>query len=87
MPKLNCVCGAVIDLSDIPAKDEYELIPEAQILDLARRASTASMTEEEILEFIDSTQRSAIICPLCKRIYLETGVGTKSYQRYMRESD
>lgn len=87
MPKVMCRCGWVFDLGPIPAKDEFEVIPEKHLLDVVAQATAKQMTDEQLFMLIDTKSRMAYICPKCGRIFLETGVDTKRYEFYKKEDD
>lgn len=85
MPKFICTCGETIPLFDIPAKDEFSLIPEAKVVELVDFAGAQARGRDALYEFIDHSRRAVFQCPACRRLHVETGVNTKKFEAFASE--
>jgi len=87
MPKLLCKCGTVIDLSRVPAPNEFSLIPESSIEAAGDQAEQGRLDRESLFKVLDETARPVVECPKCRRLHVrESGLGGK-YMSYVVESD
>src|SRR5581483_2700422 len=86
MPKLECVCGEhVFNLSKIPSPNEFNLVPESAMEQVISALGRSDQIGKEVLELLDKKSRMVLICPICKRIYLEEVDSPGRYVRYRIE--
>jgi hypothetical protein len=69
MPKFQCRCGFVFDFSRSPCDGEYLLTPDAIVAELLDAENLAC---EAIVEAIDAASLQVLLCPQCKRLWLQT---------------
>jgi len=84
MPKFLSKCGYEFNLSKIPNDNEYKLIPEFLVDHFAEMLDGSGLDTGYFYEKVDSLSATVLLCPKCKRIYVDNGKGV--FQSYLMES-
>ncbi|WP_408951233.1 hypothetical protein [Lysobacter sp. Hz 25] len=84
MAKFLCKCEHVINLISSPAPEQFILVPEGLLDDLANEVSAKVMQFDLFFSRIDAVGRAVIECPVCARIWIKNRVG-EAYNPYLRE--
>ncbi len=77
MPKMECTCGFVFNLSST-SEAEHRLVPERTIENLLG----ARPTPEEVVDALDAEGVHALLCPKCKRLWLQESQASNRYREY-----
>ena len=80
MPKFECRCRFVFNLSNSPVEGEYLLVPDAAVSDLLDSELQAS---QNLVELFDSKARQVLLCPQCSRLWLQRDVGNSAFLEYV----
>lgn len=84
MPKFECRCSFLFNLSKSPGKDEYALVPEVVVADLLDMDGVSSL---ELSTALDPVSRQVLLCPRCRRLWLQTDPDVNSFIEYVLASD
>jgi|GEM_PF-3498675 len=85
MPKFACKCGNVLNLSDVWPECEWRLVPMTRVGEIADRLDTGKSPDgDELYNLIDEVSMTVYRCPVCERLYIETGKNT--FNTYSKES-
>ena len=79
MPKLECKCGHVFNLSKAIAED-YLLVPDTIV---AKFVVADRLAPADVVEALDEASRKVLLCPTCRRIWLQEGRGSMMYEEYV----
>lgn len=84
MPKFTCKCGNVLNLSGVWPECEWRLVPMARVGEIADRLDVGQVSSgDEIYDLVDEVSVTVYRCPVCCRLYLETGKNT--FETYAKE--
>ncbi len=86
MAKFRCRCSHVIVLVRTPAPEEYTLVPNGQLYDLAERANKEKVPFDEFFNHIDAVSKDVLRCPSCGRVWIRDGEGPE-YWPYLAEKE
>jgi hypothetical protein len=73
MPKLECDCGYVLNLSIVPSPYGFAMIGERDLEELRERLETAISQRAVWIDAVSSENeavRQAYVCPRCGRLHL-----------------
>lgn len=79
MPKLECRCGHVFNLSTAIA-DDFLLVPDPIV---AKFVDAERLVPADVVEALDEVSRQVLLCPTCRRIWLQEGRGSTKYEEYV----
>jgi len=84
--KFLCRCTHVISLVRSPVSEEFTLVPNKLLYELAEKADKGKISFEEFFERIDAVARGVIVCPACGRVWM-TKDGGGEYWPYLEERE
>lgn len=82
---MQCNCGYVFNLSEVPCPDEYSILPETTIEQAIMKLEEGACTGQELLILLDKDRQSVLICENCGRLYLEDRVKSNYYRAFKPE--
>lgn len=86
MPKFACKCGNVLNLSGVWPECEWRLVPMARVGEIADRLDVGQVSSGDgIYDLVDEVSVTVYRCPVCCRLYLETG--RNMFQTYAKEAE
>lgn len=86
MAKFSCRCSHVISLINSPVSEEFTLIPNKLLYDLAEQADKGELSFEEFFYRIDAASKDVIACPVCGRVWIKKNGGSE-YWPYLEEKE
>ncbi|BAO59517.1 hypothetical protein QF008_005059 [Pseudomonas protegens] len=86
MSKFLCRCSHVISLVSSPTSDEFTLVSNKLLYDLAEQADKGRVPFDEFFDRIEATGKDVIICPVCARIWIKKDEGPE-YWPYLEEKE
>ncbi|QZI70570.1 hypothetical protein K5F93_30300 [Pseudomonas protegens] len=86
MSKFLCRCSHVISLVSSPTSDEFTLVSNKLLYDLAEQADKGKIPFDEFFDRIDAAGKDVITCPVCGRIWIKKDEGPE-YWPYLEEKE
>lgn len=86
MAKFLCRCTHVISLVSSPVSEEFTLVPNKLLYDLAERADKGKIPFDEFFDHIDAVGKNVITCPACGRVWIRKDEGSE-YWPYLEEKE
>lgn len=85
MAKFLCRCSHVIDLVSSPTLEQYTLVPNYLLYELAENVDKKKLSSDEFFGQIDLVGKDVIRCPSCSRVWIREGEGPE-YLPYLVEN-
>lgn len=86
MAKFLCRCSHVIDLVSSPTLEQYTIIPNSLLYELAEKAEKKNLSFDEFFGLVDLVSKDVIRCPSCGRVWIRDGEGPE-YLPYLVENE
>ncbi len=86
MAKFLCRCSHLISLISSPTPDQFTLVPNILLYELAERASKEKVPFDDFFERIDAVSKDVLKCPSCGRVWIRDGEGPE-YWPYLAEKE
>ncbi|MBS9760732.1 hypothetical protein [Pseudomonas mosselii] len=86
MAKFLCRCSRVISLVSSPVSEEFTLVPNKLLCELAERADKGRIPFDEFFDRIDVVGKDVITCPACGRVWIRKDEGA-GYWPYLEEKE